>query len=383
MQPSPCLEEYIAALDGRIAYLETSRGCPYACAFCLSGRGETLRHAPMERAQQEILQLAQSGAQTIKLVDRTFNADRSRARALLAFMAEEYGKGIPKDVCFHFEIAGDLLDEATLALVNATPRGLFQFEIGLQSMHESTLRRVRRYTDMEHLKKQVRTLIAGGRAHVHLDLIAGLPGETLADFARGFDAAYALRPHALQLGFLKLIHGSAMREQPEQYPCTFDPAPPYQVQSTSAMSEKDFAVLTTADARWTSCNSGRFVRTLRFLTGDAGCAPFELFLMLGQAISDAEKQARKGSLPLDELTTPYMTRWSPHIPSTGAAARPDASGQAVLHRHHRAAAQPEALGHALSSRQRALNERFPAPATRPAPLAFVRGRCGQRGVVRL
>jgi radical SAM superfamily enzyme YgiQ (UPF0313 family) len=373
MQPSPCLEEYIAALDGRIAYLETSRGCPYACAFCLSGRGETLRHAPMERAQQEILQLAQSGAQTIKLVDRTFNADRSRARALLAFMAEEYGKGIPENVCFHFEIAGDLLDEATLALVNAAPRGLFQFEIGLQSMHESTLRRVRRYTDMEHLKKQVRTLIAGGRAHVHLDLIAGLPGETLADFARGFDAAYALRPHALQLGFLKLIHGSAMREQPEQYPCTFDPAPPYQVQSTPAMSQEDFAVLTTAERALDKLhNSGRFVRTLRFLTGDAGCAPFELFLMLGQSISGAEKQARKGSLSLDELTDTVHDALAAAYPQHAALLRDlllqDRLSSTVTTVLPRSLKRRDTRFHPV---KRALNERFPRTGDAPRAIGFL------------
>lgn len=322
MQPSPYSPAYLDALGGRIAYLETSRGCPYACAFCLSGRGETLRQLPMERARQDILLLANSGAKTVKFVDRTFNADRARARDILAFIAREHGRSIPDGVCFHFEIAGDLLDEDTLALVEAAPKGLFQFEIGLQSMDETTLRLVRRRTDMAHLVRQVVRLIACGRAHVHLDLIAGLPDETLAMFARGFDRAYHLRPHTLQLGFLKLLHGSAMRDQPDVYPCEFDPAPPYQVVSTPAMSAEDFAVLTTMERALDKLhNSGRFARTLKWLTEDGGQTPFDLFLLLGQAILAAEQRAGKPSLSLDELTDVVHDALAAHLPAHAALLR--------------------------------------------------------------
>lgn len=302
MQPSPYCPEYFEALKGRIAYLETSRGCPYACAFCLSGRGEKLRQAPLERAFEEIMLLARSGTRTVKLVDRTFNADRKRAAAILRFIKEQAEAGEIREVTFHFEIAGDLLDEETLNLVADSPKGLFQFEIGLQSMDENTLRLVRRNTDMGFLKQQVSRLIASGRAHVHLDLIAGLPEEDLKGFARSFDEAYALSPQALQLGFLKLIHGSAMREEPEVYPLRFDQAPPYQVQATPWMVEGDFQVLAITETALDKLhNAGRFQRTLAFLTGDMGQKPFALFYTLGQAITAAE--AEKGSaLSLDQLT---------------------------------------------------------------------------------
>lgn len=302
MQPSPYTAEYFAALGGRIAYLETSRGCPYACAFCLSGRGEGLRCAPLERAYKEILLLANSGAGTVKLVDRTFNADRTRAYAILSFIADHAGADIPRGVTFHFEVAGDLLDDAALSLIESSPAGLFQFEIGLQSMDEGTLRRVRRRTDMALLTAQVGRLISCGRAHVHLDLIAGLPGEGLAEFARGFNDAYALRPHALQLGFLKLIHGNAMRSEPDIYPCQYDPQPPYQVRATPWLSEEDLAVLKLAEHALDKLyNSGRFSGTLHFLTSQAGMKPFDVFLMLGKAIRQAE--AQQGSLSLESLTT--------------------------------------------------------------------------------
>ncbi len=317
MQPSPYGAEYLAALRGRIAYLETSRGCPYACAFCLSGQGETLRQAPMARVREEILLLAASGARTVKLVDRTFNADRARAREILAFIISEHGKGIPLGITFHFEIAGDLLDEPTLTLIEQAPKGLFQFEIGLQSMDESTLRLVRRRTDMAHLGRQVQRLIGCGTAHVHLDLIAGLPGEDLAGFIRGFNAAYRLRPHALQLGFLKLLHGSAMREEKEEYPCEYDPEPPYQVRSTPWLRETDLETLRTAERALDKLhNAGRFARTLLYLTGtgadEAGIPPFELFFRLGGVLRAAE--GNMGSLSLDRLTDlvfEHLAAWLP------------------------------------------------------------------------
>ena len=302
MQPSPYDGEYLRSLNGRIAYLETSRGCPYACAFCLSGRDEDgLRRAPLERVFEEILLLANSGSRTIKLVDRTFNADRRRALKILRFIAGEYGARIPKGVSFHFEVAGDLLDGPLLELVAGAPEGLFRFEIGLQSMDEHTLHLVRRKTDMAHLTRQVSKLIDSGRAHVHLDLIAGLPGEGLAEFARGFDAAYALRPHALQLGFLKLLHGSAMREEPDTYPCRFDENPPYEVRETPWLSAEDLRTLKLAERALDKLhNSGRFAGTLRWLTTAGGCTPFALFLALGEVIARAEADA--GSLSLDALT---------------------------------------------------------------------------------
>lgn len=301
MPPSPIRQDYMDALRGRIAYMETSRGCPYSCAFCLSGGEDKPRWQPLDEAKADILRLAQAGSQTIKFVDRTFNADRKRANQLLRFILGEAGRGIPRGVCFHFEIAGDLMDEEFLHIVSQSPPGLFQFEIGMQSMDENTLRLVRRRTDMGLLSRQVCRLIAIGTAHVHLDLIAGLPEEHLRQFAQGFDEAYALRPHALQLGFLKLIHGSAMREQPEVYPCRYDPTPPYQVTDTPWLSQEDLRTLQVVETALNRLhNSGRFPRTLSWLTRAQGLWPFTLFHALGQAILTLEEGGR--TLSLDALT---------------------------------------------------------------------------------
>ena len=305
--PSPYCPAYFEQLQGRIAYLETSRGCPYACAFCLSGRGETLRFLPLEQAFGEILRLAGSGAKTIKFVDRTFNADRKRALDILRFIADARGKEIPEGVTFHVEVAGDLLDDETLDLIARSPKGLFQFEIGLQSMREETLLNVRRKTDMARLLRNVSGLIAPGKAHVHLDLIAGLSGEGLAAFAAGFDLAHALHPHTLQLGFLKLLYGSAMREDPARYPCAFSPLPPYEVLETPDMSPEEFALLHKAEQALDKLyNSGRFIETLHFLTETCGISPFSIYMKLSGTVSEGQS--------LDETTNrlyDFLCGWLP------------------------------------------------------------------------
>ncbi len=378
--PSPVGSEYLRALNGRIAYIETSRGCPFSCAFCLSGRGDRPRACSLDRAFREILLLANSGTQTIKFVDRTFNADRARAKALLRFIAGEAGKGIPGPVVFHFEIAGDLLDGETLEIISAAPPGLFRFEIGLQSIQEDTLRRVRRRTDMKRLIEMTRRLIACGRARVHLDLIAGLPGESLEMFLRGFDAAYLLRPHELQLGFLKLLHGSAMREEPETYPCAFDPLPPYEVMSTPSMSGEDLSALHLMERALDRMhNSGRFMGTLKYLTGEAGIRPCELFLLLGKAIR-AEEEGR-GPLSLDALTNLVYARLTEYLPEQAGLLRNLILTDRLA--STKTSVLPAALrqeGKGLHEARRILSRLFPRTAGVPRAVGLLSEQGGSKAV---
>ncbi|MBQ7288931.1 MAG: DUF4080 domain-containing protein [Clostridia bacterium] len=281
LPPDPYGEEYFSALQGRIAYIESSRGCPFRCAFCLSGRCGGVRFFPLEQTKKQMLLLAASGTKTIKFVDRTFNADRARAREIFSFIGAHYGKEIPLGVCFHFEIAGDLLDKETLALLKNLPAGAVQFEIGLQSFHEETLQAVHRKTDTARLCANIRALMEMGNIHVHIDLIAGLPQEDIETFANSFNMGYSLQPHRLQFGFLKLLHGADMREQPQEYPCEYNPAPPYEVLSTPWLSEQDLSTLHKIEQIFDRMhNSGRFRRTEAYLLLALGCTPFAIFAEL-------------------------------------------------------------------------------------------------------
>lgn len=287
--PSPYCDEFFKSLNGRIAYIETARGCPYRCAFCLSGRGSPLRFFDIDRVKKDIISLSRSGTQTVKFVDRTFNADAKRADEILLFIKESYGKAIPEGVCFHFEIAGDILKESTLGILESMPRGAVQLEIGMQSFNEETLRKINRRTDTSKLIENIKRLIGFNNMHIHIDLIAGLTGEDFASFKNSFNIGYSLGAHMLQMGFLKLLHGADMRENHEKYPCTFTDEPPYEVTSTPWLSADEIRTLKSCeDAVDRLYNSGRFLFTLSYLTDVVGIPPFDIFNSFGNAVNGSK-----------------------------------------------------------------------------------------------
>lgn len=281
--PDPYTEDYFAALQGRICYIETTRGCPYRCAFCLSGRCGPVRCFELEEMKRRITKLANSGTKTIKFVDRTFNAHPARAAEIWRWIAEEYGKTLPTDVCFHFEVAGDILNEEHFQLLNEMPDGAVQLEIGLQSFHEPTLAAIHRKTNCKKLAENIRRLAQPQNIHLHIDLIAGLPLETYDIFANSFDIAFSLAPQMLQLGFLKLLHGADMRELPAEYPCRFEEEPPYQVIDTPWISQQELQKLhKIEDVVEKTYNSGRFRKTVEYLLQTCGYTPFRMFEQLSE-----------------------------------------------------------------------------------------------------
>ena len=293
---SPYTPAYLAQLPGKIAYIEASRGCPFSCAFCLSGACRGVRFFPMEQVKRAALLLWRSGVRTVKFIDRTFNADRKRAEEILRFILENYPQ--EPEVCFHFEVAADRLSESLLSLLETAPKGLFQLEAGLQSFHEPTLEAVARHTDLPKLCTNVRRLLAPGNIHVHIDLIAGLPQEDYSCFRKSFNKAYALQADMLQLGFLKLLYGSALRDSTDAYAYVFDENPPYEIRATAWLTEAEMNKLhEVEDACDRLHNSGRFRQTLRYVLKATGITPFDLFHAFG----------KKPSLPLDAYTALAFT----------------------------------------------------------------------------
>ena len=279
---SPYTKEYLKSLNGRIAYIETSRGCPFSCAFCLSGRCGGVRYFPIERAKEDIITLSNSGSKIIKFVDRTFNANHKRAYDILSFIVDNYGKTIPNGVCFHFEIAGDLLTTDDYNLLKTAPKGAIQFEIGMQSFNSETLSAINRKTNIKRLKENIAKLVSLGNIHIHIDLIAGLPKEDFKSFRESFNTAFNLNAHMLQLGFLKLLHGADMREKCEDYPCEFSKYPPYEVAATPWLDEMQLKMLHYCEnALERFCNSGRFKRTNEYIFGVQNRNPFDTLIQLG------------------------------------------------------------------------------------------------------
>ncbi len=283
--PSPFSEVFFENLNGRIAYIETARGCPYRCAFCLSGRCSPLRFFDLCRVKEDIIKLANSGTQTIKFVDRTFNANVERANEILKFIKENYGEQIPRNVCFHFEIAGDILKDSTLQILSSMPYGAVQLEIGMQSFNEEVLKNINRKANTKKLIENIKKLISFNNMHIHIDLIAGLTGEDFESFKNSFNIGYSLNAHMLQLGFLKLLYGAEMRENSEKYPCTFHDEPPYEVIATPCLTADEINTLKNCeDALERLYNSGRFLFTLEFLIKEVGVSPFDLFYSFGNSV---------------------------------------------------------------------------------------------------
>lgn len=289
---SPYTEEYLSAVNGRIAYMESSRGCPFSCAFCLSGADRGVRYFSGEYTEKAILKLWKSGAKTIKFIDRTFNAKASHADGIISFILENR-QNMPDNVCFHFEISADILRDSTINLLKTAPSGLFQIEAGLQSFNHHTLEEVSRKTDTDKICENVKRIISFGNIHTHIDLIAGLPYEDFESFRDSFNKAYSVGASMLQLGFLKLLHGSRMRNQTEEYGYEYSDKAPYEIISTKWVSSEEMKLLKEVeDANEKIANSGRFERALEYVLSACGKTPFDLFLDFG----------RKKPMPLDDYT---------------------------------------------------------------------------------
>ena len=304
--PSPLAAGYAEHLNGRIAYYETSRGCPFHCSFCLSGQKVGCRFFDESTAVSELISLACSGSRTIKLVDRTFNADRERAKRIWRALIEGYGVSYPNGVTFHFEIEASLLDEESFLLLASAPKGLFQLEIGLQSTNPETLSAIGRSKDARKVLGAAKRLSQCGNLTVHLDLIAGLPFESYDSFILGFESAYDAEPRMLQLGFLKLLHGTALRDTATRYGIAFSLEPPYTVEETATFTKEELHSLHVMEAAFDRLyNSGRHRRALKYLHKTLSVSPFAFYLTVGRSLEEAPAKG------LDALTERLLDLFAP------------------------------------------------------------------------
>ena len=246
---------------GELLYYESSRGCPYRCAYCLSSVGGALRAKPAETvlADMEEFEMLSSQIKVIKFVDRTFNFDVDRANAVWRGLLK--GKFTKN---YHFEICASLLNEESFAILEQFPKGKIQLEIGLQSTNPETLAAVARHLSPERVIEATKRIYGMGNIHVHLDLIAGLPFEGYARFAQSFNDAYFCSD-MLQLGFLKLLHGTALRRDAEKYGYVCMAKAPYTVLETKWLSRDELYRLSKiADLLDRFYSSGRFALSLDF-----------------------------------------------------------------------------------------------------------------------
>ncbi|HHV28929.1 MAG TPA: B12-binding domain-containing radical SAM protein [Clostridium sp.] len=259
--PSPYTEEMLGAVGSRLMYFESSRGCPFSCSYCISSTFDGVRYFSMDRVKSDLLTLINAKVKLVKFVDRTFNCNRERAKEIFSFIIEN-----SKGTSFHFEAAADLFDEEMFDILSRAPKGLIQFEIGIQSTNEGALEAVRRKTDIKKVFHSIKRLKEYGNMHIHADLIAGLPLEDYNSFMNSFNEVYELYPHQLQLGFLKLLKGSSIRHEYRKHGYKFRQYPPYEILANNYLSFGDIIGLKRIEELLERYyNSARFQRTLKYL----------------------------------------------------------------------------------------------------------------------
>lgn len=231
------IEEDFPQLENRYAYIETSRGCPYLCSFCLSALDKTVRYFDDIMIRQQISALIQHGTRKVKFVDRTFNLKPRRMIDLMQWLTQFEGAE------FHFEVVGDLLNDAMMRFLATVPQGMFQFEIGIQTTNEPVQETIHRQQSNEQLFQTIDALIRQDRVHLHCDLIFGLPGETLDDLLASFTQVLKLKPHELQLGFLKFLPGAPINDQIEPHGYQYLSFPPYEMLSHNQLSAEEVRFL--------------------------------------------------------------------------------------------------------------------------------------------
>lgn len=263
-------------LDNKIVYYEASRGCPFNCKYCLSSTTHGVRFLNVERVKKELQYFIDKKVRLVKFVDRTFNCNFKFSMAIWEFLINA-----ETNTQFHFEISADILKPQELELLRKAPKDRFQFEVGVQTTNDDVLNRINRFVNFSDIKEKVVELLEIKNIKQHLDLIAGLPGEDITSFKKSFNDVYSIGPEEIQLGFLKLLRGSSMREEAEEYGMKYSPYPPYEILQTKDVSYDELLVLKKVESMVDKYyNSQKFNNIIKFLINSFD-TPYDFYLELG------------------------------------------------------------------------------------------------------
>ncbi|ERN52744.1 B12-binding domain-containing radical SAM protein [Alkalihalophilus marmarensis] len=277
--PTPYrFDEDLDGLSKRVTYFETSRGCPYSCQFCLSSIEVGVRYIDIDRVKSDLLYLIENGAKLIKFVDRTFNIKRDYALEIFQFLIDNH-----QGCVFQFEITADIMRPEVLSFLNEhAPKGIFRFEIGVQSTNDATNELVQRRQNFQKLTRTVTMVKEGGKIDQHLDLIAGLPEEDYNSFRNTFNDVFALRAEELQLGFLKMLRGTGLRLRADDHNYVYMNHAPYEILSNNILPFSDIVrIKRVEDVLEKYWNAHRMDTTVEYLVEKVFDSPFDFFQEFG------------------------------------------------------------------------------------------------------
>jgi radical SAM superfamily enzyme YgiQ (UPF0313 family) len=296
---NPYQNEDPLTLHNRVLYIETSRGCPYKCEFCLASLDNKVRYLPIAHIKQNLLYLMNHG-RVIKFLDRTFNVKKDFTLDIFQFILDH---ARPENV-FQFEITADILHPDIISFIKEKiPKGMFRFEIGIQTVNQKSNLEVGRKQVFEKTKRVIEEL--RDYVEMHLDLIVGLPFDYWSDIKYSFEAVFKLYPPELQLGFLKFLKGTPVRDKHEQHGYVFDPIAPYQIIRSNYLSEEELAyILKLENALEIYWNKKRLVNTLKYVT--VHYSVFDFLLGLGKYFEEHNDVLSYGLKDVYNMAYEYM-----------------------------------------------------------------------------
>ncbi|MEH6454601.1 MAG: radical SAM protein, partial [Psychromonas sp.] len=277
-------------LSNRILYVEASRGCPFKCEFCLSSLDTKSDPYELDLFLEQMEMLYQRGARNFKFIDRTFNLDINSSMKILQFFLDKNNE----EVYLHFEVVPDHLPRKLKEMLTKFPEGSLQFEIGIQTFNQEVQENISRKQNNPKSKKNLIWLKENTHAHIHADLIFGLPGETLETFKDSFDELYHCHPHEIQMGILKRLRGTPVIRHTETFDLRFSPLPPFNILSTDRIDFPTMQLVNRFARYWDMIgNSGRFKHSLVEILADK---PFEDFMAISNWLFEKTDQTHKINL---------------------------------------------------------------------------------------
>lgn len=271
--PSP-YEKIDSNLENKIIYYESSRGCPFNCKFCLSSTIKGVRFLDLERVKRDLDNLIDSRVGQVKFVDRTFNANKEYSKAILQHIIDRN----PENINFHFEVTAHLIEDSFLDFIKDVKPGLFQFEIGVQSTNEKTIKAIGRTTDFNRLKEVVTKIKGFQNIHQHLDLIIGLPYEDYKSFRNSFNDVYGIGVEKVQLGFLKLLKGSELRLNQAEHGYKYLDKPPYEILENNYLKYEEVLKLKAIEEMVEKYyDEGYFKNTVEYMIENYYASPFDFY----------------------------------------------------------------------------------------------------------